>query len=391
MAQKGTTTATSLRVRAAPVDGVRLGALPRGTPVDIVETANGWHRIRLYPDRQARAEVYGWVSGEYVALDRQPALPGGVRVGLNVLARHAEVALPAARRGCRHFLIFNDITFAQRIKSDFPDAVVMVRHYWDRNVPTIDRYFDVMDGCRDPRLVYTGLNEADEMGQGGSGGNLRVDELRRRAEFDIAIATRIRATSNAVYAAGTFSMGTPDFTQPAICDAMRRYYAPHYNSGLISWDHHLYSPDMSFGPAPRIVETLTHTSSAVIGRGKAEATWQVEEASAGWVDPIWFETRWRFLFTRCGFNPSSTSRVYCSETGVDEGGVGGFPAHGATKADVSRWAQFFINEQSRPLTIDGAEYASPFVGGAIFQAGNTWDWAGYNVEGYMDALAETWT
>lgn len=348
-----------LRVRSTnSTAGARLGLLPHATTVRIVETRDGWHRIALSADCASDTTVSGWVSAAYVLTDTQPPLPppqppptlaAAVRVGLNVLNRHNEVALPAAARGCRYFIVLDNPGLASRLKREYPDAVVMVRAYWNRRVPGVDEAIARLGGCGDPGLIYTGLNEGDECGQDEDG-------IRRRAAFDAELARRIKQISGATYAAGTFSMGTPDFTRPSVCEVVREVYAPHYNSGLLSWDHHLYSPTMQFG------------------------------TSAG-IDPIWFETRWRFLFTHCGFDPASPSRVYCSETGVDEGGVGGFPAHWASDADVVRWAKWWREIQAEQLL----GQSSPFVGGAIFQAGNREDWAGYNVEGHIDALArEVW-
>lgn len=360
-----------LRVRSTnSTAGTRLGLLPHGSTVRIVEARDNWYRIALSTDCASDTTVSGWVSAAYVLTDTQPPLPppqppptpaAAVRVGLNILADHDTVAARALDLGCRYFMVLNNPGIGERIADQHPDAVVMVRHWWNGRMPSPDDVLTVFSGCRHPRVIYTGLNEADECGQGGHTGNLRLDEIRRRAEFDAAVARKIKQNNpSGQYAAGTFSMGTPDFTAPEVCEAMQRLYAPHYNSGLFHWDHHLYSPDMRFG-AP------------------------------GGIDPIWYETRWRFLFTHCGFNPASPSRVYCSETGVDEGGVGGFPAHGATDADVVRWAKWWRAIQAEP--VNGV--ASPFVGGAIFQAGNRstdpGGWAGYNVEGYFDALSrEVW-
>jgi hypothetical protein len=274
---------------------------------------------------------------------------------VNVLNRHEEVALPLAQRGCRFFMVLNNPGFASRLKNEYPDAIVMARRHWNKQMPSVDAAISGMDGCHDPRLIYTGINEGDECGQGGSGNNINVDEIRKRAEFDIALARKIKEISGAKYAAGTFSMGTPEFNSPAICDAIRALYAPHYNSGLIWWDHHLYSP---------LIDHIYLDNELQ-----------------------WFETRWQFLFTRCGFDPDSASRVICSETGEDEGGVGGFPAHGRNEDQVAGWGRRFIDTQSRPLVVGGAAYPSPFVGGAMFQVGNREDWNGYNVEGLLGKIS----
>lgn len=347
----GRVNTNKLFVRAgASTSTARLGAINAGDSVEIIGESGEWYKIRLWHSLSSEGKVAGYVHSDYIDLSTPPSPHAGrVRVGLNVLNRHDDVALPAARAGCRYFMVLDNPGLASRLKREYPDAVVMVRAYWNRQMPSIDGAIGRLGGCNDPSLIYTGLNEADECPQDEDG-------IRRRAAFDVALATRIKAISGATYAAGTFSMGTPDFTRQSVCDVVREVYAPHYNSGLLSWDHHLYSPNMQFG-----------TPSGI--------------------DPIWYETRWHFLFTKCGFNPAGPSRVYCSETGVDEGGVGGFPAHNANDADVVRWSKWWQIVQADP--INGTP--SPFVGGAIFQVGNREDWAGYNVERYVSTLErEVW-
>lgn len=353
----------SVRVRSAPriAPETFIGMLPEGAVIDVKRLVNvgsiTWAEYDLLAGQTAVGS--GFSAAEYLNVGTvvepppppPPPASGLPRVGVNALNRQAEVCAPALQRGCRFFLILNDPGFASKIKTDFPDSIVMVRAFWERRMPGIDEAINKLGGCGDSRLIYTGLNEADECPQDADG-------IRRRAEFDVALATRIKQISGATYAAGTFSMGTPDFTDARINDVMRQVYAPHYNSGLMSWDHHLYSP------------TLDHVFQPA--------------------ELIWFETRWRFLFTHCGFNPASPSRVYCSETGEDEGGVGGFPAHNRTPEQVAAWCREWQRQQAAPLVVDGVSHPSPFVGGAIFQVGNREDWAGYNVERFYDALEGVW-
>ncbi|HQV70607.1 MAG TPA: hypothetical protein PLJ62_12210 [Thermoflexales bacterium] len=352
------TVTTTLRVRNAPriAPETLIGLLPEGTVLDIDEViTSGEMDWAAYPLKAGDIVVgKGYSAAQY--LDINGSVPGqpptGIQMGINALNRHEEVCYPAAQLGCRFFIILNNPGFASTLKDRYPDATVMVRAYWDRHMPSVESAIAKMDGCRDARLIYTGLNEGDEVGQG------TVEQIRQRAEFDLALAGRIRQISGATYAAGTFSMGTPDFTKPQICSAIRALYAPAYNAGQIWWDHHLYSP-------------------------RLDHIYQDNELQ-------WYETRWQFLFTQCGFDPDSASRVICSETGEDEGGVGGFVAHGRTGDDVATWCRRFMEVQGRPLVVDGVSHPSPFVGGALFQAGNREDWMGYNVERYYDKLALVW-
>jgi hypothetical protein len=224
----------------------------------------------------------------------------------------------------------------------------MVRHYWANAFPSVDAAIAAMGGCTNPGLVYTGLNEADTLGQDGN-------DLRRRAAFDIGMAQAIKQISGATYAIGSFSVGTPDFTSQDTCNIMRTLYAPLYNNGLLKVDMHLYSPNMGH----------IYDDSAL----------------------IWYERRWEFLFTSCGFDPTVRG-IYCSETGVDEGGLGGFAGHGTSQADFAKWCQRFIAIQKRALVVGGTSYTSPFVGGAIFQLGGNGDsrWNAYEISGYVETL-----
>jgi len=361
-----------------------VGSLLAGSRVEIVSTSKDekWYQINAYPDlHKTKSIARVWVYAQYVNVDK-PVSSSVSRIGLNVLNRHEEVALPAAKAGCRYFIILNNPGFASRLKNEYPDAVVMARRYWDKHVPSTEEFLNAMDGCRDSRLIYTGLNEADELSQD-------INGIRQRAHFDRVIADKIREISGARYAAGAFSMGTPDITDQAVCKVMREEYADYYNRGLFDFHGHYYSPNMAFGTVSRDLESTKIVNR--VGKSGYEATWigTATRAMNGSMTPIdakWFETRWRYLFTDCGFDINSPSRIHCSETGVDEGGVGGFPAHNATNTDVDRWVNWFCDEQAMPVL--GKQ--SPFVGGAVFQVGNREDWNGYNVQQYYDVFAKRW-
>ena len=373
----------------------KIGWLAQGEEVVITEEASGWKKIALM-DTARGSKVNGWVSGQYLkAVDapvQEPApspvpapnpipTPGPSQgegrkplLGFNVLNRHEEVALPLAKKGCRYFNVLDNVGFASHLKDLYPDAVVSVRRYWNHALPNVDGYLAAMDGCRDKRLIYLGPNEADEAGQDYVG-------ITRRFEWEKGIAQKLHEMG-CVYAGGGFSMGTPDFTDREICGLIKSTYAPLYNAGVMSWNHHLYSPNMLFGQAGT-VRGMQGIMAGKVGKGGYMATWaNMAVRGVSPIAPIWFETRWRFLFSNCGFDVASKSGIYCDETGVDEGGVGGFPAHGATNADVRRWSEFWLGAQAQP--VDGKP--SPMVGGAVFQVGNREDWRGYNVEAYADAL-----
>ena len=147
-----------------------------------------------------------------------------------------------------------------------------------------------------------------------------------------------------------------------------------------------------------------------VGRDQHTATWEeLEDVSVGKLiftvknvlaaitsyddSPTqywWFEERWRFLYTRCGFDPKAPGRIVSSEYGLDEGGVGGFPAHGASGADVVRWCQNMNKLQYGKLVVNGTSYDSPFLCGTIFQQGDTSTasnhWGGYAIDNYLNDL-----
>lgn len=373
---KATVTAELLRVRAQPnTESAVLGMLPEKAELDVVEVSNGWASVQLRAGNAAVRKVeenlpaVAYVAAEYLHFigvpieDPDPKPPpqptptpppipapsptSTFRLGINALG-NTGLAKREAEQGCKFFLIIDDFLGATQLKQAHPDAVVMARRYFGNTFPSIDQALRGLEGAASPNLVYIGNNEADAIGQDG-------DALRRRAQFDVEMARRIRQISGATYAAGTFSMGCPDFTNQQTCDIVREIYAPAYNSGLLAMDMHLYSPDMQHIDQPN--------------------EW------------IWFERRWEFLFTKCGFDPNVRA-IYCSETGVDEMGVGGFPAHGATNAQFADWSRKYIELQQRPVVVNGQAYPAPILGGAIFQLGGNNDkrWQGYDITNYLREL-----
>ena len=265
----------------------------------------------------------------------QPPTPQPIKLGYNCL--NANQAMAKADAGCRFFMLM-DVGVARQIKRKYPDAVVMVRWYHSQRV-TADDIVRALSPSLDDELVFTGLNECDWLCYG------TVAQLRERAALDVAVAQRIRERSpRSVYAAGTFSVGTPDYTNPAICDAMRQYYAPHYNSGLLSIDYHSYTPSLTSG------------------------------------FDIWYARRWVQLFDKCGFDANSTSRIYSGETGVDDGKGNGFAGVGANQARVNDWIIKYKALQSQ--AVNGQP--SPFIGGAVFCLGENGDkrWVPFKTDGY---------
>lgn len=363
---KTTVTADVLNVRAGPSrDAAVIGTLKSGDAVEVLRVQDGWAALAVSaggaPVMQALQPVVAYVAAEYLDLPHaggtatQPApSPSSTsssapfRLGLNVLA-NTGLAQQEAARGCRYFLCMNDIAGASALKRAFPDAIVMARRFFQHGaLPSIDQIIDGLAGATDPHLIYTGINEADQIGQDG-------EALRKRALLDLEVARRIRQGSGAVYAAGTFSVGCPDFTNADTCGIIREIYAPAYNAGLIAFDMHLYAPNAQHVDRP--------------------GEWQ------------WYARRWEFLFTKCGFDPRVRA-LYCSECGIDENGPGGFRGHAYSPEQFRYWCAKYIALQTAPLVIEGVSYPSPLLGGALFQLGGNGDpkWESYDVTGYLPAL-----
>lgn len=254
----------------------------------------------------------------------------------------------AFEAGCRFAVIMDNFAYAAGLAERYPDAIVLARRYLaqPQNVTTVDQAIRALEGAESSKVIYTLFCE--ESG--------RPLEAQFRIELDTA--REIERRSGARFAALTSSMGTPDFTNPRIVDIMRKTYALAYNAREMAIDMHLYSP------------TVDH-----LYKGADETRW--------------YETRWRWLFDVCGFSPK-VREVYCTETGLDEGGVGGFPAHSSSSDDVIRWVRKNEEIQSEPY----AGHPSPIVGGALFQLGDLYTgpggWGGYAVDRYFDALKEHW-
>lgn len=281
---------------------------------------------RFYPGVIVQFQNF---SGSVIIPPPPNPVIGRTRFGVNVVTGNGDYARRALAAKCNALSIINNFQLASDLAND-TSITVMARRYVN-SMPPPDPDV-VFEGAASPHVVYlTPLNECDVICYG------TVEEIARRAAFDREMWAKMKARGRK-YAGGGFSMGTPDYTKPEICDAMRTHYAPLYNSGM-AINYHLYSP------------TMNHTPD------------------------IWYELRWRFLFEKCGFNPDpSLAGIYSDETGVDEGGVGGFPAHGASASQIGEWSRRFLDASQ------GNGYGNLLRAAVIFQSGNTTDWNGYNVD-----------
>lgn len=338
-----------LRVRRQPTTAAPIiGMLREGAVIDadhdVTIGENIWHALPLAAggalllasdDMGAQGIGYaahihsGTQFTDAVGVTLPPVATGKTRLGVNVITGSGDVARRALAAGCNALSIIDNFQLAADLAND-TSITVMARRFTGNNLPPPDP--DVLyEGAQSPHVVYLGLNECDATCYGS------VGEIAARAAWDRDMWRKMKARGRK-YAGGGFSVGTPDYTKPEICEAMRTHYAPLYADGM-AINYHLYSP------------------------------WPNHAMD------VWYELRWQFLFERCGFDPSpDLAGIYCDETGMDQGSVGGFPAVGFTSAQVGVWCRRFLDASQ------GGGYGNTLRAAAIFQAGNTTDWNGYNCE-----------
>lgn len=278
-----------------------------------------------------------------------------------------ERAKEAIAKGARAVMVFNNAVGAYQLAEANPSAIIMHRRYISGN-PALnatqmlrEHGIDVPNilAGRQPksasRVWMRGYNENDVSGYGSS-----PDEILKRAAFDVEAAKLVKQCApNAMWVGGGYAHGNPDFTNQAVCDAVRKGYADAYNAGLLAFDIHSYDKCNPANPK-----------------------------DYKFYAPIWYPRRWQFLFERCGFDPK-VRRIVSSEAGV-EAGAGGFPWAKFTEAEFRAWCAYTLKVQQLPLVMGGVSYPSPFVAGTIYQWGNTnsgsGGWAGYALDGYVGAL-----
>lgn len=251
-----------------------------------------------------------------------------------------DAALQAIAYGFKAFSVAGNYQLASQIQDLVPDAVVMVRpQILNSGLPNVDYLMSQLGGCADPRLIYSGLNESDQIGQD-------PENIIKRGKLDVAMAAAVRA-KGARYAAFSHSVGCPDWTNQKVIDAVRAAYADGFNAGDFGIDGHYYSP------------YWTHINN-------------VDDAK-------WYETRWQF-FMQAGLDLTK-SFLACSECGSDKGSEGGFVAQKCTGQDVQAWARAYIKRQKE------VGQPGPILN-AIFAIGDPVGWAGYDMTSYLGALQD---
>lgn len=255
--------------------------------------------------------------------------------------------------GARAIVLMDQHAAAYAIAEARQDVVVFDRRYF-RDPISPEQLMtafgvDLSRSNPNDRRVMMGINEYDVGGFGGS-----PAEIQKRAEFDRRMLELVeRHVPNAWYAGGGYPHGTPDMNDQAVCDAFRAHYAPLYNARrrfLFRWHNY---------------------------------TWRDIQQVA----PIWYERRWEFLFTKCGFDPSIRA-IATDETGVEGGDCGSFAGCGWDDARFTRWLAFYLDVQRQPLN----GLPSPMLYGCLFQRCGNGDpqWDRYEVARYMGVLRQAW-
>lgn len=370
-----------LRLRSSPTDAIGaniLGDVAKGAAVKPLEAqadAAGrgrWLRVAMPVPNMVRDEnvtvpltldgwIAEWLTDPVTPVVTPPTPPpspppagGKFRIGLNVLQDTTNQARGEAVAGCRSFLVMDSFALASNLAATYPEALVMARRYWKPGrVPrtpdqAINGWGDQagLEGANDPNLIYTLTNEADQYPQG-------LPDLAERAKFELATARAIRAKHpTARVAVGSFSVGTPDFTNPKECEAIKALYAPAYNAGEIWFDMHLYAPNI--------------------------AHFKKKE------EHIWFITRWKWLFTHCGFDPS-IRHIVAGEGGMDEGEHGGFVSRNMTNEAFAENIDLFIAAQTEDFVVNGVAYPSPVAAVNCYQLSDP-RWASYSMQNYLPDL-----
>ena len=304
--------------------------------------------------------------------DFDPTGPGVQRthpwLGVHTL-KISRGAFDAFDRGCRWFTVLEDADLARELTRR--GARVALRHTWSNWMITPEEFMNWV-GEPIPDVIYLGINESDSIGADAA-------SIRRRAEFDLSVAKKIRIKSHftALYGAASFAAGSPDFSNADVCMAIRDGYAEAYNAGMILFDMHNYVPSM-------------RGDSALRGDGGRR----------------WFARRWEFLFQRCGFDPQ-VRNIISSETGLDS--AGGFIKNRVSNEDFGAFCIDWLDLLGKPLVIDNKRdelarvgkvlpsrfegtWTSPYLGGSLFQLTppGTEDWRDHNLYLYLKELQQVW-
>jgi hypothetical protein len=271
-------------------------------------------------------------------------------------------ARDAADDGAMVVKVFEDALGAIQIANKYPDKLVIHRKYFT-HAPSPDDLvrqhgIDPNSPSNTTRIFIEGPNESDSPGFAQE-----PDDIARQAAYEAEMMRLVeRGAPNSRVLGFCKAHGNPDFTRPEICEAVRTHYAPLYNSGKLWIGLHNYFLSPPSNPK-----------------------------NFRFYDPIWFERRADFLFTKCGFDPN-IRHILPSESG-GECGQGGMKWAGFTQDEFESWARYYISVMSAPITVNGKQYESPYVGSTLFQRRGSLQnrWQGYEVEDYYGVIKKLWS
>lgn len=294
---------------------------------------------------------------------------GRAGLGVHVLANgHSddEANHPSAygyawQRGCRVFTIMNDQDAAAQYATGdprkwTPDSnypFIMYRQYHDTNPWSAQQMIDQLGGLLAKGNNNVVITLANEWDNGIEGASSTKAGMKKFCQWTIDCLNKLKARGFTNVAWLTSSMGTPEFLSDDVCGVIKDMIAPLWNSGELFWtDMHLYSPNKQ----------------------------HIQDDSG----LIWYERRWEFLYTKCGFSPTAPGFIVSSETGLDEGGIGGYNAHGMSRDEVLAHCTRQLQVQQAPLVVNNVSYPSPFKAGTIYTGYDDdpkWGW-GFGVKRY---------
>lgn len=347
-----------LNLRATPdINGVDIGNLMPGLSVEIIGEKGDWFHLTF---NLGSSTIDGWVWKSYVDtnVDVTPTptptpTKRNLRMGFNHLGigNYLKPYLVASKNPT--CIVLDNIAFANEIALQFPNAQVAVRHVASNASWSVQQWIDALEGANNPKLYYTLENEGD----GGFGSDPKAIHQRFELSCKFAQATKMKVLG------GGFSTGVPDITRMDIRIALMNTYGMDYslpaNKRILAGFHcHAYSPNLN-----NIFTGDNHK---------------------------WYETRSGFYFTDCGFDVNSDAQFWLTETGLDEGNIGGFSAHKCSADFVIRWTQKF-------QSLVNSVWASPITGltipnipisNACFFVTGRYGWEGYQMDSYIEAMSK---
>lgn len=290
------------------------------------------------------APASGNAIGVHQAL---PAFSFNKRLGVHTLER-IEEAREAYALGCRAFTMMNNIAGAREMRQR--GAAVIVRCFMDHGqLWGVDQFIQRFGVNADDSFIIMGINEAD---------NISTSDIERRFTYEREFALKMHALSpQSFIVIGGFSMGTPQIDDPTVAKRFRDTYAAFLNTNA-SWcglNYHSYQRRHS-AELPPISEKVE--------------------------DPRWWPRR----FLEYGYHPqfgglNSNVVMVSDESGVDIGGIGGFPMCGYNDIVFLKWYALHRAwfEGMPQIYIQN-----------IFQFSPRADWAGYYARVVLGGMSQVW-